>query len=128
MSLNNPQQFTTFALPGSKNDSFDIIKLLKKYIFYWPFFILMTAIFIALAYFYIRITKPTYPINATLEFKTDKNTNGTVEKNALQELDPISKPLVFENEIEVMKSKKVMLQVVNEMKLWVTYVSSRKME
>lgn len=119
---NNNHQFTTFALPVVQNQSIDFAKLLKKYIFYWPLFFLSLAIFLVGAYFYIKYSVPIYPINATLEFKNVKTPGGGYsDRNSLQSLDQISTPVIFENEIAVIKSKNNMLQVVNQLGLWINY-------
>jgi tyrosine-protein kinase Etk/Wzc len=70
------------------------------------------------------LQKPVYPIVATLEFKapTASSASLTVNQNSTeQQLDPIDKPVIVENEIEVMQSKKLIYQVVNELQLWTTY-------
>lgn len=116
----NPQ-ITTITLPVSQNQSVDFAKLFKKYIFHWPLFFSILLVSLVSAYFYLMYAKPVYPIKATLEFKDDKNENYT-NKTGLKELDQISDPVIVENEIEVMKSKKLMFQVVNELQLWTTYI------
>lgn len=116
----NPQ-ITTITLPVSQNQSVDFAKLFKKYLFHWPLFFCILLASLIGAYFYIKYAKPVYPIKATLEFKDDKNENYS-NKTGLHELDQISDPVIVENEIEVMKSKKLMFQVVNQLHLWVNYV------
>jgi tyrosine-protein kinase Etk/Wzc len=123
-NIENANKFATITLPISQTQSsFDLSKLIKKYTFYWPIFLLSILIFIISAYLYIKFTKPVYPVNATLEFKnvSTQGGYGSVDKNSLQGLDQISKPVDFKNEIEVLKSKKVMLQVVNDLNLWINY-------
>jgi tyrosine-protein kinase Etk/Wzc len=121
MSKQNTQ-ITTFTLP-SEGDSANSGNLVKKYLFHWPLFILGVILFIVLAFFYLQVTKPTYPILATLEFKGPTSSEGTViNKNGQdQTLDPISTPVIVENEIEVMQSKKIMYKVVTDLQLWVNY-------
>lgn len=118
----NDNRLTTITLPVSQNHTTDFAKVFKKYVFHWPIFFLSVAIFVALAFFYLKYAKPVYPINATIEFKDSKaQDNRQQDKENLNQLDQISTPIVFENEIEVLKSKKIMLQVVNSMNLWVGY-------
>jgi len=115
----NPQ-ITTITLPVSQNQSVDFAKLFKKYLFHWPLFFSVLLVCFVGAYFYIKYAKPAYPIKATLEFKDDKNENYS-NKTGLKELDQISDPVIVENEIEVMKSKKLMFQVVTQLQLWTSY-------
>lgn len=122
MSTTNPT-VTTITLPVAQNPTVDFTKLIKKYIFHWPLFLVTLIVFLVGSYFYIKYAKPIYPINSTLEFKNDvSTTNGAQpDKTGIQELDQISSPIIVENEIEVMQSKKIMYQVVNQLKLWVNY-------
>ncbi|MFA6085494.1 GumC family protein [Mucilaginibacter sp.] len=124
---NTNTQVTAFTLPSSDGSSTDTSKLLKKYLFHWPLFILGGALGILAAYFYIQRTNPTYPILATLEFKTPTSSDGTVvnKSGSEQQLDPINKPIIVENEIEVMQSKKLMYQVVNDLELWASYTEKK---
>ena len=118
----NEHKFATITLPVSQAQTPDIGSTLKRYFFHWPIFLLSLMVFLAGAFFYLKYTKSVYPVSATVEFKNVKTTDySTVEKTNLQQLDQISSPVVFENEIEVLKSEKLMLGVVNELKLWITY-------
>jgi tyrosine-protein kinase Etk/Wzc len=120
MAVNN-NQFATITLPVSQAQTVDSSKLLKRYFFHWPIFILSLAVFIIAAYFYIQSTRPLYPVVASIEFKNTKPQDYSSDKNNLGSLDQMSKPVVFENEIEIMKSKKIMLQVVKQLNLWINY-------
>jgi tyrosine-protein kinase Etk/Wzc len=127
MSKQNTQ-VTAFTLPISDASSTDGGKLLKKYMFHWPLFVLGAIIALIAAYFYIQRTQPVYPVMATLEFKSPVSSEGgtVIGKNGVdQQLDPINTPVIVENEIEVMQSKKLMYQVVNDLQLWVSYVHKK---
>ncbi|RFZ85757.1 polysaccharide biosynthesis tyrosine autokinase [Mucilaginibacter terrenus] len=116
-------QLTTFTLPAGDTNPDNSGDLVKKYLFHWPLFVLGVIIFVILAFFYLKVSKPTYPIVATLEFKGPTSSEGTVinKSGQDQQLDPISTPVIVENEIEVMQSKKIMYKVVNDLQLWVNY-------
>ncbi|TWR27599.1 polysaccharide biosynthesis tyrosine autokinase [Mucilaginibacter pallidiroseus] len=128
MSKQNTQ-LTTFTLPVSEASSTsDGGRLLKKYLFHWPLFVLCAIVALVGAYFYVQNTQPVYPIVATLEFKSPVSSEGgtVINKNGTeQQLDPINTPVIVENEIEVMQSKKLMYQVVNDLQLWVSYVNKK---
>jgi capsular exopolysaccharide synthesis family protein len=123
MAVNNNNQFASITLPvSSQAQTVDFAKLLKRYLFHWPIFFLSLAVFFVSAYFYLQYAKPVYPIAATIQFKNVKTQDYSSPQNNLQgQLDPLSKPIIFENEIEIMKSKKIMLQVVDQLKLWINY-------
>lgn len=124
-------QITTLALPVSGNESSsDSSNILKKYLYHWPLFVVAILLALAAAYFYLQVATPIYPIVATLEFKspTASSASLTVNQNSsVQELDPINKPVIVENEIEVMQSKKLIYQVVDQLQLWVTYTQKNGM-
>jgi len=122
-------QLTTFALPVTGNESSsETSNLIKKYLYHWPLFVLAVIITLCVAFFYLKVANPVYPILATLEFKapTSSSASLTVNQNSTeQELDPIDKPIIVENEIEVMQSKKLIYQVVNQLQLWATYTQKK---
>lgn len=124
MSKQKSQITHHLALPIAGNESSDTSNLIKKYLYHWPLFFLAVILALIIAYFYLKVAKPVYPIEATLEFKapTASSASLTVNQNSTeQELDPIDKPIIVENEIEVMQSKKLVYQVVNQLQLWVNY-------
>ncbi|OOQ57100.1 GumC family protein [Mucilaginibacter pedocola] len=122
MSKQNTQ-ITTFTLPSESSTGSGGANLVKKYTFHWPLFVLSVILFFVLAFFYLKVTKPTYPIYATIQFKGPTSSDGTVINKSGQDatLDPISTPVIVENEIEVMQSKKIMYKVVTDLQLWVNY-------
>jgi len=124
-------QVTTLALPVAAADSASSASnLIKKYIYHWPLFVLGVILAFTGAYFYLKITNPIYPILATLEFKapTASSASLTVNQNSTeQQLNPIDKPVIVENEIEVMQSKKLIYQVVNQLELWVNYTQKKRL-
>jgi len=123
----NDNRYTTITLPVSQNQTTDFAKVFKKYVFHWPIFLLSLIIFIGGAFFYLKYAKPIYPINATIAFKDSKNQDQRQDKDNINQLDQISTPVIFENEIELIKSKKIMLQVVNSMNLWIGYAKKEGM-
>ena len=118
----NDNRLTTITLPVSQNQTTDFAKVFKKYVFHWPIFFLSLIIFIGFAFFYLKYAKPIYPINATIAFKDSKSQDARQDnRDNINQLDQISTPVVFENEINIIKSKKIMMQVVTSMNLWIGY-------
>lgn len=127
--INKDNTIATITLPVSEVNSADFTKSFKKYAFHWPIFLLSLIICVVAAFFYLKYTALVYPVNATIEFKNVKGPEygSGQDKTGIHELDQISTPIVFENEIEILKSKKVMLQVVNNMNLWIAYSKNEGM-
>ena len=45
---------TQDSFPDQNNDSTDIVKELRYYLFFWPWFLLSVLVFVFGAYFYLR--------------------------------------------------------------------------
>jgi capsular exopolysaccharide synthesis family protein len=119
-------QIATLSLPTTDSlASSGQNNLLKKYLFHWPLFVLTVFLTIAVAYLYLRVTPSVYPISATIEFKTptasSTQINVTQQNSTMETLNPIDNPIIVENEIEVMQSKKLIYDIVEQLQLWVTY-------
>jgi len=96
---------------------------LQLYIRYWPWFLVTVVLMILLAFLYLRYTNNSYQSQATILIKDSKNSELS-ELAAFEDLGlgnvGLSKS-EFENEIEILKSKRLTRQVVEELDLNVTY-------
>ncbi len=83
-------QFTTFTLPAKEAESFDIKKLVDKYLYHWPLFVLGLVLAVVGAFYYLRVTDPTYEVKAALEFKDLRKTgaSGNNKNLSLNEIAP----------------------------------------
>ncbi|WP_183559895.1 GumC family protein [Mucilaginibacter sp. SP1R1] len=117
--MNNEQLFLASSFDGrEENSSKDLRGAFAKYLHYWPFFVLSVVIAFAIAFFYIRHTKPVYDIKAKLSIKDEKQ--ASTDKDALEEMVTGS-PKVIETEPEIIKSRPLIRQVVNDLQLWTSY-------
>jgi tyrosine-protein kinase Etk/Wzc len=110
--------------PSSKtaeNNFTDLRAVLSKYIYHWPLFLLFLIIAFAGAYTYIQITNPVYSINASILVKDQKKSPQEKSSEELKGLDQSGASNNAEAEIQVLKSKNLIDQVVNNLQLWVTY-------
>ncbi|MEO5995914.1 MAG: polysaccharide biosynthesis tyrosine autokinase [Chitinophagaceae bacterium] len=87
-----------------------------KYFPFWPVFLLLNALAIGGAWFYLQFKVPVYETNATLLIKDERR--GTEDSKIVESLDPLASKKVIENEIEIIKSKALMHQVVIALKLY----------
>ncbi|WP_031425136.1 GumC family protein, partial [Flavimarina sp. Hel_I_48] len=96
---------------------------LQLYMRYWPWFLVTVVLMLVLAFLYLRYTNNSYQSQATILIKDSKNSELS-ELAAFEDLGlgnvGLSKS-EFENEIEILKSKRLTLQVVEELDLNVTY-------
>ncbi|MEI6946700.1 polysaccharide biosynthesis tyrosine autokinase [Paraflavisolibacter sp. H34] len=89
----------------------------KKYLPYWPLYLVLVALFVTATYFYLRYQVPLYQANATLLIKDD-NRGGSGTPQMVQELDAFEISKSVENEIEVIRSRKLAKEVVRNLHLY----------
>lgn len=96
---------------------------LQLYLRYWPWFVVTVILTVLLAFLYLRYSNNSYQSQATILIKDSKNSELS-ELAAFEDLGlgnvGLSKS-EFENEIEILKSKRLTRQVVEELDLNVTY-------
>ena len=88
---------------------------LKPYIINWKWFIISVLLCLALAFFYIKRSTPVYNIKTTVLIKDAKSGSSSIESGLLQSLGGFGgmSNNSVENEIEVLRSKKIMTAVVD---------------
>lgn len=105
------------------DEKVDYRELLFKYLIHWPWFAGAVVICLIGAWGYLRITTPVYNISATVMIKDDKKGGAgmapELEDLGLSGLMKSSKNI--DNEIEVLRSKTLVKEVVNQLNLFVTY-------
>jgi uncharacterized protein involved in exopolysaccharide biosynthesis len=69
-------------IPVKQEESL-FIQLFSRYIFYWPLFLILTTIFAAAAFIYLRYTTPLYEATATLIIKDEKKWINYIEKKGI---------------------------------------------
>ena len=102
----------------------DIQEILFRYLIHWPWFVVSIIICIACAWGYLRLATPVYDITATVLIKDDKKGGGASMSSELEKMGLdgfVSSSNNVDNEIEVLKSKSLAREVVNNLGLFVTY-------
>ena len=102
-----------------EEESFQIKEILQKYLRYWPWFILATIICIGLGVTYMRYAPITYSSTAKIKI-IDESQEVDIASEAMSLLGGGSK-INLENEIEILKSYRILSQVVNELNLDVSH-------
>lgn len=113
-----PVLYPFFNAPG-EGDSSDLNQALRKYLYHWKYFVVGVLLTMIAAFLYLKKAQAVYEVKATLLIQ-DENKNKD-EKSTLQEIDLSNSPKLVENEIEVLKSRKLILSVVNDLNLWINY-------
>src|SRR5690606_30061128 len=105
------------AIGNSSSNTNDINNFINNYLKkHWKWFILSIIAFVALAYFYLRYTAPEYAISAKIMLINDKPTAPeTIVFDDLREYS--EKSTKVDDEIEILKSRSLMVNVVKELSL-----------
>ncbi|MGB5942007.1 MAG: polysaccharide biosynthesis tyrosine autokinase [Leeuwenhoekiella sp.] len=93
-----------------------ITAVIEKYISFWPLFLLSILIGLLAAWIYLQYATPLYKSTATLIIKD--NSKGVDDSNITKSLNFFDSKKIVENEIEVIKSKSVIMDVVKDLKLY----------
>ena len=106
-------------------EQFNIQEILFRCLVHWPWFVFSVIVCIACAWGYLRLTTPVYNISATVLIKDDKKGGGTSVSSELERMGLdgfVSSSGNVDNEIEVLRSKSLSEEVVNNLGLFVTYM------
>lgn len=108
MEINNSSQF------NKESNLLDL--LLFRFLPYWPLFAGLLVICGAGAWLYLRYAIPVYEVSATLLLKDESK--GVDDSRSVDFLNVYASKKIVENEIEVIRSKTVMRQVVDNLHLY----------
>lgn len=95
----------------------DLLALIRyRYLPYWPLFLVVTLIAVASAFVYLRYATPVYKIGGKLLVKDDKT--GMDDASMLQSLDFLGSKKVIDNEIEILRSRTLIREVIRHLNLF----------
>ena len=118
------EELTNEKLREADDKEIDIQELLFKYLIHWPWFVGAVIVCLIAAYVYLYIATPVYNISATVLIKDDKkggNSNNVAGLDELGLSGLITSSQSIDNEIEVLRSKTLVKEVVSYLNLYVTY-------
>ena len=107
-----------------ERSGFNFSSIFSIFVLNWQYFLLSLIIFVCGAMLYLRYTEPVYSVSARLLIKDEdsrKSRNVTQMLNNLMEGGVVSKSDGIENEIEVLKSRVLVRDVVKDLKLYSEY-------
>ena len=100
-----------------RKENTNLMKLIRyRYLPYWPIYVVLMIIFGAGAFAYLRYATPYYEITTNILLKDEKK--GADDSQILEQLNMYSSKKIVENEIEVLKSKALMREVVLKLHLY----------
>ena len=108
----------------SKEENIDVKELLFKYLIHWPWFVGTVVACLIAAWVYLYVSTPVYNISATVLIKDDKKGGSAGMLSGLESLGldgMISSSQNIDNEIEVLRSKTIVKEVVEDLGLYISY-------
>jgi tyrosine-protein kinase Etk/Wzc len=108
----------------SKEENIDVKELLFKYLIHWPWFVGAVVACLIAAWVYLHVSTPVYNISATVLIKDDKKGGSAGMLSGLESLGldgMISSSQNIDNEIEVLHSKTIAKEVVEDLGLYISY-------
>ncbi|OQP63402.1 hypothetical protein A3860_23950 [Niastella vici] len=106
----------------SRETSFN--QLWNRYASYWPWFVFLLLLAIGGACLYMRYSIPQYESTARLLIKDEKK--GVEDSKGLESLNLISTKKILENEMEVLQSRTLVKEVVNNLELYAPVYEERR--
>jgi uncharacterized protein involved in exopolysaccharide biosynthesis len=101
---------------NKESNSIDINEIIKPYLRKWPWFIVSATVALVIGYIALKFMVPIYNVQSTVLIKDAKNSSSPVnnELGLLPDLTSFGglKTNSIANEIEILKSKKMMREVV----------------
>ena len=113
----------------TKEDNIDISAVIAMVKTHWYYFVISLVIFLGLAFLYNRYAQPAYEVSATLLFDDVRAGSADVDILMEGENNSYRKPdnyLRVENEISIIKSESLILQVIDQLDFNVSYYKTEK--
>ncbi|MCM4174181.1 tyrosine protein kinase [Arenibacter sp. TNZ] len=102
-----------------EEESIQIKEILQKYLRYWPWFVLAIFLCIGLGYTYLRYAPIIYKSQAKIKI-VDESQEADIASSA-RSLFSGKSTIILENEIEILKSYRILSQVVDELHLDISF-------
>ena len=110
--------------PQQLEEEMNIQELLFRYLIHWPWFVVSVFFCVVCAFAYLKVATPVYNVSATVLIKDEDKGGGATMASELEKMGlggMMTSASSVDNEIEVLKSKSLALEVVEQLNLYVTY-------
>jgi capsular exopolysaccharide synthesis family protein len=97
-----------------------------KYLYYWPLFLICILVSLTVAFFYLHYAKPEYIVKAKLLIKAE-NKDSNPESQLSEIVSPYKKGKSVGDEIEIIKSRANIAQIVKDLDLWKQYAKKGRL-
>ena len=109
-------------------EEFNLYEILFKYLAHWPWFIVSVIICFFVAHMYLRYSTPVYSTSAKILIKEQDgySRKSSTPLSDVMELATINLTSIFDNEVEILKSRTLSKKVVSNLGLYITHSQRRK--
>ena len=110
--------------PQQPEEELNIQELLFRYLIHWPWFVVSVLFCVVCAFAYLKVATPVYNVSATVLIKDEDKGGGATMASELEKMGlggMINTKSNVDNEVEVLKSKSLALEVVEQLNLYVSY-------
>jgi tyrosine-protein kinase Etk/Wzc len=113
----NPEQYIH---KSATEDTIDILKILKRFLEFWPYFIVVLFISFISAYLFNKYYTPVYRGISTVLIKDDRKSS-IASNNLISNLDMFGSQQSLQNEIAILNSYSLNKKTVEDLNLFVGY-------
>ena len=122
-----PEGIETMPQQEEDSSSFDIRTIFTILVLNWQWFLLSLIIFVCGALIYLRYTEPVYKVSARMLIKDEQRKRGASQMLAnVEDLGFLSNSTGIENEMEVLRSRILLRDVVKDLKVYTEYRTKGK--
>ncbi len=110
--------------PQQPEEEVNIQELLFRYFIHWPWFVASVLFCVVCAFAYLKVATPIYNVTATVLIKDESKGGGATMASEMEKMGlggMMTSVSNVDNEIEVLKSKSLALEVVEQLNLYVSY-------
>lgn len=110
--------------PQQPEEELNIQELLFRYLIHWPWFVASVLFCVVCAFAYLKVATPVYNVSATVLIKDEDKGGGATMASELEKMGlggMMNTKSNVDNEVEVLKSKSLALEVVEQLNLYVSY-------
>lgn len=122
--MDNPQNNSTLQT----NNEPTLRDQIEIYLRHWPWFAIAVLLTLSIAYIYLRYTTPFFQSTTSIIIKDSQGRGAASELAAFESIGLISgmNSNSIENEIEILRSRRLLRNVVNELNLNIRYFREGK--
>lgn len=128
MKNNNEQFIYTPFVEQAEVRQNKISGVVNNLLYHWPLVILSLIIAIVLAFVYISSTNVVYNVKAKISINDNKNKETNVKEVAMEQLSLSTGSKLVESEVEIIKSRPLIRNVVDSLQLWVNYSIKQRLK